>query len=287
MHPIINVFGIKIGTYGLMVLLGIICAFIVAKVITKKSNREFDWECYLFALVFGLVGSVLLKAPVHIANVITHWRAFSGLGINELLIYIFGEIVFLGGMFGGIVGAIIYCKIFNRNLIERVDLCAICLPLAHAFGRVGCLFAGCCYGNIVEETHPFAVEYPSFSIEGFTNPLAPAGVPLLNVPILEATFLMIIFVINIIVYFKSKRVGLTSAIYFILYGIWRMFIEGFRGDTIRGFLFGISTSRYLSVITIFIGILIGVVQYKKSKINDEKGCKYKVDRKNITRKRRV
>ena len=75
-------------------------------------------------------------------------------------------ITFLGGLIGGVVTFLIVYNIVKKKFSERVacvlPLAPICITIAHAFGRVGCFFAGCCYGKIASPDSPFyftAVEF--------------------------------------------------------------------------------------------------------------------------------
>jgi len=106
--------------------------------------------------------------------------------------------------------------------------------LGHAFGRVGCFAAGCCYGR---ETHlPWAVT--------FTNPLAnsisdtPLHVPLHPTQLYEMVLelcncLFLVWLIR-----RKKFEGEIIGTYMIIYGIGRFFIEFFRGDEGRGSFIG-------------------------------------------------
>ena len=115
-------------------------------------------------------------------------------------------------------------------VLRTCDVFAPGLALGHAFGRVGCFAAGCCYGS---ETHvPWAVT--------FHNPLAKeiVGTPL-NVPlhptqlyemILElCNCLFLVWLIR-----RKKFEGEIIGTYMIIYGMGRYFIEFFRGDPGRG-----------------------------------------------------
>ena len=112
------------------------------------------------------------------------------------------------------------------------------LPLGHAFGRIGCFFAGCCYGK---ETDFFLGIYYS-----------EAGTVVHPTQLYEAAFLLTAF---IVFFFFIKKYHTES--YLISYGIFRILIELLRGDDRGASPFGFLTpSQFMSLVMITGGILI-------------------------------
>jgi len=252
MYPVIEIFGRHIGTYGLMILCGTVAAFVAARLLTKVWG---DWVyAYLFSIVFGIVGSLLLRPFAKSLNIIIHPSIVQGMSIKEIINFLFGEIVFFGGLIGGVAGLLVYCRIFRAKISNYASLGATCLPLAHAFGGVGCFFGGCCYGVEHEENNIFTIIFPAYPAE-FENPYhAPAGVSLVNTQLLEASFLLLLFAAQTII-FRHKR-QLCLPIYLIAYGVWRFAIEFWRGDAIRGYFAGLSTSQWVAILSCVIGCVI-------------------------------
>ncbi len=135
--------------------------------------------------------------------------------------------------------------------------------LAHAFGRVGCYFAGCCFG------------IPTESLLGVIFPLGHASHVYPNTPVFptqlfEAFFLIVLFVIlNKVKKFK----GFEIEVYVIGYGVWRILIEFIRGDD-RGSLFTLFTTEYnvfptpsqfLSLLMILFGVYLLYRKAQKTK----------------------
>ncbi len=98
------------------------------------SAAPLVWRC-LGGYIFYMLFSVGLPAIVEAAR---QGR------LLEVLAQ--GGIVFYGGLLGGILGVWLGCRVVGLRFLPVLDLCAPALALGHAFGRVGCLFAGCCYG---------------------------------------------------------------------------------------------------------------------------------------------
>lgn len=266
MYPIIHIFDSHIGTYGLFIVLGCLIAYaILSYCIKVRYGREKSdlILAYLFSLAFAILGAVLLKPLVNIITVAVHYEAYKGMSIENVLGFIFGEIVFYGGLIGGITGLILYCRMFKTPLLPLLDIGAVAIPLAHAIGRVGCLFGGCCWGSATTKGNPLSVIYPPYPIEGFLGITAPVGTPVWNVPIMEASFLSIIFIINLFVFIRSRRIGICCVIYLFFYGVWRFCIEYIRGDAIRGRYYNLTTSQYVSIIFIILAIIVYYSNRKK------------------------
>ena len=125
--------------------------------------------------------------------------------------------------------------------------------IGHAFGRIGCLFAGCCYGMECET--PISIVFPVGSA-------APAGIPLLPTQILESVFLFLLCAFLVWRLAKQKPFGTVSGWYMALYGAWRFTIEFFRNDE-RGFVGALSTRQFISIFAVAAGVLLLILVTKK------------------------
>lgn len=121
------------------------------------------------------------------------------------------------------------------------DLVMPSVALAQGFGRIGCLFAGCCYGLSTDS--PFCIIFPE-------NSSAPGGIPLIPTQIISSGLNFIHFFILIWFAKRNKKDGRVAALYLILYSAGRFVLEFFRGDLIRGSVGVLSTSQFISVFVI-------------------------------------
>jgi phosphatidylglycerol---prolipoprotein diacylglyceryl transferase len=55
--------------------------------------------------------------------------------------------VFFGGLLGALFAGAVFARLRRLEFMRGADYFAVAVPLGHAFGRVGCFFAGCCYGR--------------------------------------------------------------------------------------------------------------------------------------------
>lgn len=148
---------------------------------------------------------------------------------------------------GGLVGFVWAARRRKLPLGTLVDAAAIPLPVAQAIGRLGCLFAGCCYGDHCEA--PWGLVYHSAEAARRTG--VPLDVPLHPAPLYETIWAIAVVVPALFLVQRHQRArGELAAAYLALYAIGRFAIEFFRGDPGRGLWFGgaISTSQLLSAL---------------------------------------
>ena len=101
---------------------------------------------------------------------------------------------------------------------EILIVAPICITCAHAFGRIGCFLAGCCYGQVTDSC--IGVDFPNIGKRIPTQ-------------LFESVFL---FFLTIVLYFLIFVVKFkyTMHTYLAAYSIFRFVIEFFRGDDARG-----------------------------------------------------
>lgn len=245
MIPFFTIFGKTISIYTILILAGIFTAGIFACRQIKKRGQDEDAMIVLLltAAAGALAGGHLLYAvttlPLGAEGVsLLLTEGFSRRALDTLAAA-FGGSVFYGGLLGGLLaGGIYYRKKGLPPLFADVATAAI--PLFHAFGRVGCFLGGCCYG----------VECPI----GFVythNPIPMAnGVRRFPVQLLEALFCLGLFWLLFALLRRGKLPGRLLPLYLCCYGVGRFFLEFLRGDSYRGFLLGLSTSQFISVLLV-------------------------------------
>jgi len=251
-----EIFGMQIGTYGLFMLIGAASAWVMVKILEKKKDKDIPLV-FLICICGGLSGAFLLRPITRIPEFIANWEQVRQIPIWMFVSYSFGEVVFYGGLIGGVTAMILYCRTYRIPILPIADLFAPALAVAHGFGRVGCFFGGCCYGISVQESHRFAVIFPPSSI------VAPAGVSLLATQLIEAVCLFVIAAILVIAYKKTAGTGLAACLYGLLYSILRFILEFYRGDPARGIYGSFSTSQYISIALFAVSIVLLVMVIKR------------------------
>lgn len=260
MCPTITVFGKEIAMYGLCILMGLIIGIFLATLRSKKT--EVEKEDVLYASLLGSVGIAAggkILYLITIAKPLWEKRIFLFENKEFLFHLLQGGFVFYGGLIGAFVVIFIYCRAYNIN-IEKMFLAILpSVPLIHAFGRVGCFCAGCCYG--IPYGGPMHIIFER-------SPVAPLGVALFPVQLVESGVNMIIYIILEIIVDKTKSIRIALSTYLITYGIMRFFLEFLRGDKARGILFELSTSQWISLVMV-LGAFIALCIKKKPSISKE------------------
>ena len=264
MFPTFEILGYTIGSYGLLAAVGcILCGLLFCYLLKKRGLMIEDGILFiLMALAGVMVGGHLLYAITNLRLVPLFFKVTDFNQFVQLLALMFGGSVFYGGLFGGIVGGAIAGKILHLDIKLWADLMTPIIPLFHAIGRVGCFCAGCCYG--IESEFGF-ITYTNESVTSIN------GVTRFPVQLLEACGNIILSVVLFILLSKRensrKLKGNLIYIYLIAYGAMRFADEFLRGDLIRGFVGFLSTSQFISIISV---VVSAILLYRSlSKINKE------------------
>jgi len=205
--------------------------------------------CATFAGIGLVSGGVILYAIVQTPRLVQHWAHFSDNFLMALQ-FLFGGMVFYGGLFGTFLGLWLFARIFKQDFGNILRVTVPVMPLTHGIMRLGCFAAGCCHG-IIHETLGIA----------FTrSPVAANGVPFLPVPLFETAMNLIIFAI-IWQFSKKPRKPLhLICLYAIPYAIGRFALEFLRGDAARGTILTLSTSQFISILVMLacaIALILG------------------------------
>jgi phosphatidylglycerol:prolipoprotein diacylglycerol transferase len=155
--------GLTVYSYGVFLAIGFIVATFVARYrfSEKYKNPDIILDFVLAAVVGGIVGARLF----YVAG---HWSEFSGSPGKIFTINMSG-LVFYGGLVFGLALALLVGRWKKVKVWTTMDLAGLCVPLALAFGRIGCFLNGCCYGR--PTGLPWGVTYPVASgIVGARHP---------------------------------------------------------------------------------------------------------------------
>ena len=248
--PIIFSIGfLDIRWYSLAYIVSFILGSILIKEFNKKSlnilsnkliDNFFIWAI-LGVIIGGRLGYVLFYQinnfiinPIYVLKI---WQ---------------GGMSFHGGLIGIIISIFIFCKRNNIQFFYLSDLVALIAPLGLFFGRIANFINSELYGRTT--SFPFAIIYPKIDSE----PRHPSQI---YEAFLEG---FLLFVILLFYFNKTKpkpSIGKISAIFLILYSIFRILAEFLREpDSHIGLIFNfVSMGQLLSIPLFIIGILI----YKK------------------------
>ena len=229
---------LNIHMYGIMIAIGVLCAFVTLFAVAKKKSIDGKFTDFVFynglvSIAVGFGSAALFQAVYDYIE-----DPSTGFHFN-------GGLTFIGGLIGGVICFLLIYAFYRRKYTARLYQVISILPcsilIAHAFGRVGCFFAGCCYGK--ETDSLLGVQFPDLP-----NPVHPTQ-------LYEAAFLFVMFAICLYLVIK-KDFKHNLSIYLITYGIFRFFLEYLRDDHRGAFVGSISPSQFWSLLMVVAGVAV-------------------------------
>ena len=226
----LNIFGLELPMYGMMILLGIIVSNAVALSLCKKFGRDklelLTIESY--GIIGAFLGSKILFLIISFKDI--DWQRAAE--PKYLMAILSNGFVF----YGGLVGAILFMMLSGK--IHKLDV----------------------WGYIRDFI--FMIPIPgSISIFFIVIMKEKSGEELFPVQLVEAALVLIIGIVLLVLKIK-KDFFYTIETYLLTYSVVRFILEFFRYDAIRGAAFGLSTSQWISIV-VFIGTIISITYRKK------------------------
>ena len=248
----INSIAIKIGKLEIYwYAIFIVIAFIIAILFCRKDNGKYKIK---FEDILELL---IIVIPVSIICARLYYIVFNIADFIQNPIDIFnirnGGLAIYGGLIGGIITIIIFCKIKQIKILDMLDYIVPFVPLGQSIGRWGNFFNGEAHGTItnniirmgIVENGKYIEVHPTFLYESIAT--------------------LIIFIILYTKRNKRSYEGQLIYLYLFLYAMIRAFIEGLRTDSLM--LGNIRISQLLSIILVIIfgGILVykGIKEKRK------------------------
>lgn len=258
-QPIFKIFGQGVYLYGICFALGIIACFAFLYFAMRyKKFSETSSDAVLFIGVFG-TGFGVFSAML--------FQAFYNYLDNPAGGFKLGSMTFIGGLIGGVVSFVGVWNLYvfvirprtkikwltgemNAGLCDALPFIPIGITIAHAFGRFGCFWAGCCYGKTTDAWYGLYCAKHYNELTGLVS----MGDKVIPTQLFEMFFLIALGLIMALLYFKF-RFNYNFAVYAIAYGIWRFLLEFIRADD-RGQFIGnaLTPSQIWSIVMVLIGV---------------------------------
>jgi phosphatidylglycerol:prolipoprotein diacylglycerol transferase len=212
MHAeLLHIYGpISIQWYGLMIFIGLLIfsyAFLKNPKRAQLITTDQFFDCITVGIVAAIIGARLLFLFVHRAEIHSFYDCVA---IWE------GGFSVLGSVLGVLLTIPLYLKVKGINVFNFLDLVAVYIPLLQSISRIGCLFAGCCYGYQTSVCWAIRSDTGVF--------LHPA-----QLYSSAALLLMFIFMRYLATVF-FKKPGQLMMLYLILESVERFGIDFWRGD---------------------------------------------------------
>lgn len=232
----VSIFGVDIYWYAVIMAIAIIAGIIVI----KKHNKLYNitYPDMLDLLIF-LIPISILSARIY--YVIFDFKYFMKFPL-QILNFRTGGMAIYGGIIGGIITCIIFCKKRKIKFLDLTDYIVPSLALGQAIGRWGNFVNVEAYGtqtNLpwkmgIYEFGKYIEVHPTFLYESI------------------ATFCLFLVLIKISK--KRKFPGQLTFIFFIWYGFVRMIIEELRTDSLM--MGNIKISQLISLAIMMVGIIL-------------------------------
>jgi len=239
LYPFIHIGPLTLGSYGLMVATGLICAFFILRADFARRGVSADAEAIIgITGLSGLVGSRLyhlLESPAEFFA--DPWpQLFSTMGF-----------AFVGAIIGGFLALVFLAKRFRMSPLLMLDAASPAAALGYGIGRIGCLISGDGdYG--IPTTLPWGMSFP--------NGIVPTTERVHPTPIYE--FLVAILITWILWRLGARALkthapnGLIFASYLVLTGIARFLVEIIRINP-RSF-YRLTNAQAASVVSLVAGV---------------------------------
>ncbi|MBR2023973.1 MAG: prolipoprotein diacylglyceryl transferase [Clostridia bacterium] len=256
MLPNIHIMGFHIPMYSLMLAVGGV-AYVIVLLVTFTRFEKVQKDTVRRLILVSVIGAGALAVSAFIFDSIFH-------SIQERKL-VMGGITWLGGVVGAVPAMIALLHFLVPEAKGRAlyffSLLMPGLVLAHAFGRIGCFFGGCCYGMPTDSW--LGIRFPDDShAAAHVIKQYGANVAVLPTMLIEAIFELILFIVMMATRKKTKKYNIE--IYAIAYGVFRFIMEFFRGDNRGGTGFFLTPSQFLSVILWISAVFL--ILYRNGKI---------------------
>ena len=245
--------------YGAMLCLGFLAAIYLAKYHARRFGQGPDtvYNAALGAFLGGVLGARFFYI------VQNHGWAFRPWDLVRIWE---GGLTYYGGLLLAAAAVIGYLALTRKPVLSWCDIFTPSLAVGLAFGRIGCLLNGCCFGDV--SNLPWAIRWPVGSIPWHhyaAQDLAEHGIGATGLGgstfgavcgSLAATWAMprvhpaqvyaavnaaLLAVLLSLLLARKRRHGQVILAFFLLYSVSRFFLEFIRADEPESYLLGLGS----------------------------------------------
>ena len=243
---------ITIHWYGVLMALAFLAGYVNWVRLGRREGRDLNScsDLLFWIMVSGIIGARLLYVLLNVDE------------FRETPLKVFmitqGGLVYYGGFLAAGVAIAVLARRNGEPILRYLDFVITAVPLAHVFGRIGCLMNGCCFG--VLSAGPCAVTFPRDSYpwavhlrNGWLDRAAARSLSVHPVQLYESALNLAIYIVLLFLYKRKRRDGCVLAVYLLLYPAARFLLEFLRGDP-RDHFFGFSIGQLFSLALFAVGI---------------------------------
>jgi phosphatidylglycerol:prolipoprotein diacylglycerol transferase len=241
MYPFIHLGPLTLGTYGLMVASGLLCAFFIMRADIERRGLNADAESIIgITGLAGLAGARLY----HLLESPSEWFADPW-----RLLFSTSGFAWFGAFIGGFVALVYLARRYKLKMLLMLDVASPAAALGYGIGRIGCLLSGDGdYG--IPTSLPWGMSFP--------NGLVPTTQRVHPAPIYE--FLAALVIAHFLWRIGRRAVpdprpaGEVFGWYMVMTGVARFLVEFIRINP-RSF-FGMSNAQAASVVSVIAGVIL-------------------------------
>jgi len=239
---------LEVRWYALLILFGAIIGILIAEMEAKKKGIAKDdiFDLAFWMLIFGILGARIyyvlfnLSSYSNIMDIFAIWNG--GLAIH-------------GGIIGGAITMIIFCKKKKLDFLTIADITMPSVIIGQAIGRWGNFFNQEAHGPEVALSTLQNLHIPKFIIDGMSI----NGVYYHPTFLYESIWCILGFLLLILLrkFVKGMKAGQLTCIYFMWYGVGRFLIEALRTDSLM--IGKIKVAQLVSVVTFAVGLVLLII----------------------------
>lgn len=240
MHPHTVLFGMSMSSYVVTAGVGMFVGVALSALLAPNAGLS---RCHtaiagVAGCAAGLVGSRVWSVMFEATPRSTEWIAVDMLSRGGLSI--------VGGLGCGVLGVGVATRSMNVDFWRLADVGAPGTAFGVAWGRAGCLLAGCCYGS--PTLFPIALVF-----EDYDAAARPLGVPLHATQLYELVGLIVLG--SVLLTIRSRTAGARFGWLLIGYGALRIAVEPLRADW-RGELLGVPATQIGALALMTVGVVL-------------------------------
>lgn len=266
-----SILGIDIYWYGIIIALGMLFGVMMTLKEAKRTGQ--NQEFYIDTVIIATIVSILFARLYY---VIFSWEYYKN-HLNEIFSIRNGGIAIYGAIIGGALAVFIMCKIKKQNFFKVADTFTFALLIGQIIGRWGNFVNREAFGGYTNSL--FAMRYlkdqvsaqiPKDVLDKVVNINGVEYIQVHPTFLYESLWNIGILIILFIFRKYKKFDGQLMSIYFIGYGLGRVWIEGMRTDSLMIGLTNIRVSQALSAVLIIMFSFYIIINLKK--INNSNKC---------------
>lgn len=253
----ITIFGFSIAFYGIIIGIGMLLGITLAARDAERRGIGEDtiYDFALLGIVFGVIGARLYY-------VFFQWDNYRG-NLFEILNLRAGGLAIYGGVIGGILSLMFYCKRKKQNFLNLADSLILGVLVGQILGRWGNFFNAEAFGRYTDSLFAMQLRRDIVNPIMIDSALLQHLVRVNGVDYIQVhpTFLYesvwnLCLLLFLLWYRPKKR--FTGEIFFLYlggYGLGRVWIEGLRTDSLLVPGTGIAVSQALAGLCVLVALL--------------------------------